>query len=205
MLTILIPHSPSILLALGLLGDPVAPLLPAHECGLELATRAGLTRHDAEAIIGQLELHSVSDDPEFLRVLFAVAYVESRFRQYRPGGIGTDRLSGVPMRSAQGAIGVLQVTLGAAEHIHVIRTAVGLREVAPTHKRLAQLPINVNYGSAYLWLALTETGGNWVAALTMYNGGYKQLTRLQRGDTVIAETSQYVLQVLNLSATCGQR
>lgn len=190
MFTSLIPHVPAVLLALGLIADP-APPMSTHDCGLALATHAGLSRHDAEAIVEQLELHSVSRDPEFMRTLFALAYVESRFR--------TDR------RSIRGAVGILQVTPGAAEHIRVIRHAIGMQTGGPVHvSKLSQTPINVNLGSAYLWLALTEAGGDYLGALTMYNGGYRQLTNLRKGGTVIHETAQYVLRVMYLAATCGK-
>jgi len=191
----MIPYSPHVLLALGLLNpqygllaEPTPPL-STHKCGISLAEHAGLSPHDAEIVVGQIELHSVSQDEEFLRVLYALAYVESRFR--------TDR------RSSAGAVGILQVTLDAAKHIHVLRRTVGLREVAPTLKRLSQVPINVNYGSAYLWLALEEADGDYLGALTMYNGGYRQLTNLRRGAIVTHETAQYVLRVMTLAFTCG--
>lgn len=189
MFTQMIPHAPSVLLALGLLTEP-APPLSARGCGAALATQAGLSRKDADEVLQQLEQHSVVRTGEFLRVLHALAYVESRFRADR--------------RSERGAVGILQVTPVAAEHIRVIRRASGLRPGGPIAvSKLAHTPTNVNIGSAYLWLALQEADGDWVGALTMYNGGYKQLTNLRRGGIVAPETSQYVLQVLHLANTCG--
>lgn len=206
----MIPHAPHILLALGLIGPGSPSDTPqfreqptATECGLSLATRAGLPRHEAEVIVQQLRTHSVVQTDEFMRYLYALAYTESRFRQYRR--IGADRLTGVPLRSEKGAIGIMQVTPDAAEHIHMIRRTVGMRPGKVTDKRLAQLEYNVNIGSAYLVLALTESQGDWIGALVMYNSGYYGLTRLHKGATVPIETAQYVTQILHLVSTCGVR
>lgn len=186
----LIPHAPAILLGLGLLAQPIhAEEVTARECGLSLTAKAGLTTQEGEEVINKLEQYSVVKERTFLTMLYAVAYVESRFRENR--------------RSHAGAVGILQVTPQAAEHIHMLRRLVGLRPGKVTIKILAQTPTNVNLGSAYLWLAYEEAGENWPGALAMYNGGYKQLTKLQRGDTVISETAQYVLKVMHLSQTCG--
>lgn len=198
----MIPYSPHVLLALGLLAggagpEPVAAgPLTLRACGLALTERAGLSPTDGARAIDALDRYSVNRDPEFLRMLYSVAYAESRFR--------ADRSPGVPMRSEAGAVGMLQVTLGAAEHIHVIRTAVGMRERAPTLKILSQTPANVNYGSAYLHLARREAGASgWVGALVMYNSGYKGLARLRRGDRIPDETAQYVVMIQHLVGTCG--
>lgn len=205
-----IPYAPHVLLALGLLGqEPIRPEpITSDNCGVLLATRAGLTTHDAEEVIRQLRMHSVIQDETFLRYLYALAYAESRFRTGR--------------RSEKGAVGIMQVTPQAAEHIHnltsrslrydkyyhlsvMIRRAVGLHppNLKDTLRRLSQLTTNVNIGSAYLSLALEESGGDWIGALTMYNSGYYGLTRLRRGDTVPLETAQYVVKVVHLFNTCG--
>ncbi len=186
----MVPYSMPVLLALGLLTQPVAAGPgTAHQCGLTLATRARLTTQEAESVVQRIEMGSVDRSDLFLRMLYAVAYTESRFRADR--------------RSSTGAIGLFQVTTRAAEHIHVIRTALGVVERRPTPAILAQVGSNVNYGSSYLALALEEAGGDWIGALVMYNSGYYGLTQLRRGGNVPLETSQYVVRVMHLASTCG--
>lgn len=191
-ITQLVPHAPAILLALGLVTQPAqADTLSLRDCGLSLTSRAGLSPTDGAKVLDALDQYSVINTPEFLRYLYAVAYVESRFRADR--------------RSEADAVGLLQVTLQAALFIHDQRRLVGLRPNRSeiSGNRLAYTQINVNIGSSYLFYALT-LAGNWPGAIVTYNSGPGGLLHLQRGDKIPEETAQYVTKVLYLAETCGK-
>lgn len=163
-----------------------------EECGIALGMKAGLARHDAERTTAELAAWSVSHSDDFLRKLMALAYVESRMQWNRT--------------SRTGAVGILQITRGAAES--VLRSGVPLvvgysTSKPPTLQKLAQPEWNVKFGSAYLWLAIRDSRGDWTQALAIYNGGYRQQLNILRNKHVIDETAQYILQVQHLSYTCG--
>lgn len=155
------------------------------DCGLRLAREAGYpTDADRKRVVRALAAHSIDHRPEFLQLLMALAYTESRMRM--------DRVSGA------GAVGILQVTRSAA--IHSEQTGCANKG---THNKLTQFQSNVNAGSCYLAEALREAG-NWPAALAQYNGGYRALTALRNNDTLPQETAQYISRVLYVAAVCAE-
>ena len=137
-------------------------------------------------VLSVLDDRKVGSDLQ-LRVL-SIITVESAWR------------SGVT--SSAGAVGLMQLTRAAVTD-------------ATIHCGLGDLPegvdmdivrdddiLNVILGTCYLQWALEQVGGNMAAALTMYNGGNKQLTRLRERAKVTSETSNYVLQVEYLYQQC---
>ena len=63
---------------------------------------------------------------------------------------------------------------------------------------------NVLLGTCYYLYALEKAGGNTAAALTIYNGGFKQLARLEKGLKLAPETGSYVTRVLFLIESCAR-
>lgn len=131
--------------------------------------------------------HSVVKEDSFIEYMLSVIYVESRFR--------------ADAKSDKDAIGLMQMT-GIA-----IEAAVKNCNLHPVGdiRSLFDIATNVKYGSCYLKKVLEEADGDWTRALILYNGGYKQLTKYDRGDTINHETSNYVLQVERARKICRGR
>jgi hypothetical protein len=60
------------------------------------------------------------------------------------------------------------------------------------------------YGSCLLAFYLDESAGNWMEALVLYNGGYRQLERYLAKRGLVAETRDYVLDVFHAHEECKQ-
>lgn len=138
----------------------------------------------AEAKAARLYKHSVSKDPEFIKYMFAVAYVESSFRS--------------AAMSTANARGLMQLTfvavVDAMEHC-------GLSAL-DSIDRLHDNATNVRYGTCYLRKLITQNNGDWVKALITYNGGYRQLWKYEAGDKIAKETSEYVTKVKKARSLC---
>lgn len=153
-------------------------------CGQKLLGEVGRTTPEAMALPLLYQKHSVSRDSEFVKYLYAVIYVESHFNKRA--------------LSPQQAYGLMQLTDGA------VRDAVehcGLRPV-PDMEHLFDSVTNIRYGTCYLKKLLDDTEGDWTRTLILYNGGYKALTRYDRGDTINYETANYVLLVERARRIC---
>lgn len=138
-------------------------------------------------IIRAIGQGSIRGDADFLMLLVAIIAVESHFH--------------VDALSSANAVGLMQVTpIGAIEaerqcpHIkHMSKTA-SVKLLDPVN--------NVRYGSCLLSHYLNQVHDNTFLALTMYNGGYKQLTRLEGNATLATETREYVFRVHQLLRRC---
>lgn len=119
----------------------------------------------------------VSRDAEFVKLVYAVIYVESKFD---PNA-----------KSNKDAYGLMQMT--AAAVIDATKHC-SLRPVLDMDHML-DAKTNVQYGSCYLRKLLDETDGDIVRALVAYNGGYKALTVYDKEGNLNQETANYVLKV----------
>jgi Transglycosylase SLT domain len=72
----------------------------------------------------------------------------------------------------------------------------------PTSEELQGWRLSVLLGSCLLRLHLRETQGDWPRALVLYNGGYRQLDRLDRTGRMAAETEAYVTTITTLRREC---
>lgn len=173
-----------LLLILGLI-LPVKSLANS-ECTSLLMDRAGVLGVQARQEIHQaIRQGSVSKDPEFLKYVAAVIYTESGFRP--------------EVISSQEAAGLMQVTEVAMKDTvdHC-----GLPEVS-MDLLLSSQKKNVKYGTCYLNHMLQYTGGSWTRTLIIYNGGYRQLARYDRGESIATETANYVLKVKRAFNLCN--
>lgn len=150
---------------------------PVTACGLRLLTKAGRTGNGTATLPALYRKHSVNKDVEFLEYMMSVIYVESKFNKNA--------------HSHADAIGLMQMTIPAVQDavIHC-----GLKPVLDMDHMLDSAT-NIRYGTCYLKKALEETDNDWTRALILYNGGYKQLTRYDKGETIVSETANYVLSV----------
>ena len=61
---------------------------------------------------------------------------------------------------------------------------------------------NVKYGTCYLKLMYEVSGRDWIRTLILYNGGYLQLRKFDKGEMMAAETSDYVIRVQEALGIC---
>lgn len=116
--------------------------------------------------------------------LMAVIYVESRFNR--------------SALSEKEAYGLMQMTLPAVQDA---TESCNLRPVL-NMDHLFDSVTNIRYGSCYLRKLFREMNGDWTRTLITYNGGYRMLTRYDRGETLVSETANYVLQVQRALQLC---
>ena len=129
------------------------------------------------------ERFAVSSDPEFIAYLEAMAWVESSFLP--------------DAHSSAGAQGLLQLTPPG-----VAAACEECNQVLPSLFQLVVVGQNIRLASCLLRRYKREAGGNWVGALILYHGGYKQLFRWQKTGKMHVSTEHYVVQVLWRKEEC---
>ena len=132
----------------------------------------------AQILYHELEhLSSLKGDPETIKYIPAIIQVESAGK--------------IDAVSSAGALGLMQLTvpaiIDAADHCGISRLVTKAELIIPE--------TNIKYGMCYLDLLHSQFDGDWMEILTVYNGGYKSLTRLRRGVNVNHETANYVVKV----------
>lgn len=125
---------------------------------------------------------SIRKDNEFMTYLISLIYVESRFNKWAV--------------SHANAYGLTQVTEVA------IQDAGKYCKINRKPKDIHDSVTNVKYGSCYLSKLFIDVAGDWTSTLIAYNGGYKQLTRYQKGEQIDPETANYVLQINRTRQIC---
>lgn len=150
------------------------------QCAIRLLEKSGKIGPEHHTLPDLYKKFSVDKTDEFMYYLVAVIYVESRFNK--------------KALSNMKAHGLMQMTEGAAE---VSKRVCNLRPLL-NMESLWESSTNIRYGSCYLKQMLTEAEGDWDRALILYNGGYRQLTRYDNGDSIASETANYVVQINRL-------
>lgn len=154
-----------------------------HECGIRLLKEAGKTGPGTESLPALYSRASIGKDNDFLTHMLAVIYVESAFNKHA--------------KSEAEAHGLMQMTQIA------VKDAVKHCNLGPVNMdNLLDSYTNVKYGTCYLSKLLEDTNGDWDRALVAYNGGYAQLQKYDRGDTIASETANYVLKVKRAVKLC---
>lgn len=157
---------------------------PVHRCGMILLREAGKTGPDTIKLPGLYSRASMGKDDQFLIHMLAVIFVESRFDK--------------KAKSHADAHGLMQMTEIA------VKDAVKHCNLRPIDMdNLFDSYTNVRYGTCYLNKLLEDTEGDWERALIAYNGGYMQLQRYDRGESVASETANYVLKVKRAIKLCN--
>lgn len=128
--------------------------------------------------------HSKRKDLEFMQYLMSVIYVESRFNRQAV--------------SQADAYGLMQMTrIAVQESVDTCKL-----KAVPDMTHLFDSATNIRYGTCYLKKLIDDMGGDWTRALIVYNGGYAQLQRYDRGDVLVTETANYVIQVNRALGIC---
>lgn len=159
------------------------PVDPVEQCGERLLQDSRKSEREVARLLDLYRKHIVDTDPEFTQFALAVSHVESRFN--------------TGARSTANAVGLMQMTSVAVTD--AVRLC-GFRPLAI--ERLHDPALNVRYGTCFLRLKLTEAGGDKTRALILYNGGYRQLEKFDRGLPIASETANYVIQVKRSLALC---
>lgn len=115
-------------------------------------------------------------------------------------------------KSSAGAVGLMQLTAIAVKeverqwHLRMFKLTTGgklnefddmyirMCKPLPTETLLTDTVSNIYYGTCYLSLQL-ERYGDIVEALIAYNGGHRQVMRLNGGKRVARESLEYVIKV----------
>lgn len=158
-----------------------------EQCALRLLESAGKVGLHAKELPALYTRASVMQEEEFLEYLMAIIYVESRFNR--------DAIS------PAGARGLMQLMEIA------VKEAVGSCSFRPLGdiNKLHDSYTNVKYGSCFLSKLYRDMEGDWTRTLIAYNGGYAQLIKYDRGDSITHETSNYVLKVKRAVQTICRR
>lgn len=166
-------------------------LLRWVDCATTIATSTPISDGELSRLIRVVVDESPNKDPDFLKLVFAVAVVESKLNRFAvspTGAVGLMQLSLIGAQEAEQQCPVLRPTLGESSKALQLRL-LGVRD-------------NVKYGTCLLDYYLKQAGGNTMNALVLYNGGYQQLTRLVSSATLTNETQQYILRVHSLLGRC---
>lgn len=116
--------------------------------------------------------------------MFSVIYVESQFDPHA--------------HSQAAAFGLMQITEVAERDAARTCALRPLRSLSDLYDPMT----NIRYGSCYLSQLLQDAGGDWTRALVAYNGGGRQLLRYDSGQSIVAETANYVLAVQRAHRQC---
>jgi hypothetical protein len=144
-------------------------------------------------LISAVSQGSLRGDAPFLSLVVSIIVVESQFNSIA--------------RSSAGALGLMQVMpIGAIE---AERQCPQLKHIGNQYGKAHAVKLldptnNVRYGSCLLAHYMDQVQGNTFLALTLYNGGYRQLTRLATNATLATETRDYVLRVHQQLRRCQQ-
>lgn len=130
------------------------------------------------------------NDTDFMSKFLALAHVESRF----------DRTA----VSHAGARGIFQLTQsGILEAEKECPTELIRGKKNKLNRDVSDPVVGARYASCYLRRILRKTGGDWVRAAVMYNGGYAQLNKYEAKVNMTAETANYVLKIMTNVNKCG--
>lgn len=170
---------------------PLGPLL-WHECVATLGRDLGRSEKELYTILNAFMTGTVNENSDFVMLAVALAAVESNFLPY-------------VQSPSSGATGLMQVTeIGAIEAERQCPHLLATRRSRAGLRLLADPVTNVQYGTCLLQHYLDEVRGNTFLALVLYNGGYRQLTRLRDNATLTTETREYVFRVHQQLRRCQQ-
>lgn len=171
-------------------GEPPLPAGPLRwqECAGDLARAAGRSPLEIEKLLTAMTAGTVSLNPDFMTLVVAVIAAESNLVPHA--------------RSATSdATGLMQVTgIGAQEAENQCPFLIRQHRIRMLHEPAT----NVAYGTCLLRYYLNQVNNNTFLALVLYNGGYRQLTRLETNATLTTETREYVLRVHHYLKRCQQ-
>lgn len=154
-----------------------------YECGEKLMENTKLSLKERKELLLDIAFHSKRRDREFMELVVAVIAAESSFNR--------------KARSRANARGLMQVT-----KIGVREVVVQCEYIKIRQSKLHDSRYNVKYGTCLLDYYLKEAKGDSMAALILYNGGYKQLTKFITQGRLIKETADYVIRVNSYLRRC---
>lgn len=156
------------------------------KCGkllLELSAKRGPNYNKLLTQLRNGAIRSRNSDQVFHEYLLAIIYVESGFN--------------VHAISSKGAMGLMQLT-----RVAILDATTHCGMGIPATLNVYDPALNVRLGSCYLDRLLQVTGGDYLRALILYNGGFIQLTKYDRGENIASETANYILKVNRARGMC---
>lgn len=182
---------PALLASTGAYNEVAGPLTAGEQaetriynCTMNLFAAAGKpSTHETRKLPALYTRASRIKDVEFMEWALAVMYVESKF----------DRLAVSP----KDARGLMQMT-----EIAVEDSIQGCKLPRIPADKLHDSFTNVRYGTCFLSMMNKVATGDWVRTLILYNGGYVQLQKYDRGLTMARETTEYVTKVTEARNVC---
>lgn len=166
-------------------GDTHAAVFQWQECLITLGLEHRLEDKAIIKLIEVFERSSYVKNPDFIILAVALTAVESGFNSRAT--------------SSSGAVGLMQVTsIGAKEaeqHCPAFLAPGKGERLLALNTRLLDPDTNVKYGTCLLHHYLQEVNYFVTLGLVLYNGGYKQLTRLSDSGTLAKETQSHILRV----------
>ena len=155
----------------------------AYNCGIYLLGKAGLTGTHVAELPRLYAQASVRKDAEFLKYVYAIIYVESRFNKQAV--------------SEKGARGLMQLTepaiLDSRKHCSI---------AAKNSNKLFDSHQNVKLGSCYLSKMLADSDNAYDVAVVAYNGGQVQANKYERDENIAGESANYLIQVQRAIKLC---
>lgn len=150
--------------------------LTVIKCGTRLVELTGRSKEEAQLMVNKYLQATDIQGTEFLKYMFAVMYVESAFNRNAI--------------SSASAVGLMQMT-----QVALTDTINSCGYPTVSLEELYDPTLNVKYGSCFLNSMLKKSEGNWTKTLILYNGGFRQLTSYEKGESIASETANYVLKV----------
>lgn len=159
-------------------------MLPWQACTITAGLAAGHTEKYMRDLVAIIKRNSVDTSNEFLSLVAAIIFVESNFHS--------------KVVSSKGARGLMQIMpIGATEAERQCPKA--LQKYGGDW---SSPEANIKYGTCLLQYYQKEVHGNTFLTTVLYNGGYKQLKRLEEEGYLAAETLSYVLKVHQFLRRC---
>lgn len=157
----------------------------AYNCGIMLLRKAGLNGDHIQELPRLYAQASVRKDPEFLKYIYAIIYVESRFNKQAV--------------SDKGARGLMQLTEPA-----IVDSRKYCSIAQKNSNKLFDSHQNVKLGSCYLSKMLADSDNSYDLAVIAYNGGQTQANKYARDENIAGESANYILQVRKAVDLCNK-
>lgn len=158
----------------------------AYNCGMYLLGKAGLTGTHVTELPRLYAQASVRKDAEFLKYVYAIIYVESRFNKQAV--------------SDKGAKGLMQLTepaiLDSRKHCSI--SAKNSNKLFDSHQ-------NVKLGSCYFGKMLEDSNNDYDIAVVAYNGGVVQANKYERDENIAGESANYLIQIQRAIKMCDKQ